>query len=340
MKKNLHFRTAVLLLILPLVLFLINGCGKKEGDTPTTGGKGGSSLLSYFPENTSGVILVNVDKLSKLDLFNEMTQKKDNAPSGDEMFKDYNDFVAKTGVDPKKDIHSVAVGVFGQLSDKEPNFAALINVDCDQSKVLSLIKEKGGEISDEVYKELAIYSGKSKGNDVSFSFLDSALMAFGKSPNIKQVIDMKKGGGSNVMNNKALAPHLKKMKGKRIASFAFVVPEKMKKDMGADSGGMVSADLTKAEAICGYFDHKGGAWEGELVLISKDTDANEKMVTSLNGLKGMGAMGGPEVAELLNNVNLTASGEEVKLSFKITDELVNKLKAKAGQKMGAKMGQQ
>jgi hypothetical protein len=51
-------------------------------------------------------------------------------------------------------------------------------------------------------------------------------------------------------------------------------------------------------------------------------------VSTLNGLKMMAAAGGPEVEELVKNLDLKASADSVKLKVTLTEELLEKLKTK------------
>ena len=95
---------------------------------------------------------------------------------------------------------------------------------------------------------------------------------------------------------------------------------------------MFKADLSKAEVIVGQVDYTGSAWEGEIAVVCPNEEGNKQLVNALNGLKGMAAMGGPEVAELVNNINLSASADQITLTFSITDELIDKLKKKMEEK--------
>ncbi len=63
-------------------------------------------------------------------------------------------------------------------------------------------------------------------------------------------------------------------------------------------------------------------------MISHNEEANQQLVSTLNGLKMMAAAGGPEVEELVKNVDLKASADSVKLKVTMTEELVEKLRSK------------
>ena len=115
-----------------------------------------------------------------------------------------------------------------------------------------------------------------------------------------------------------------------MVSFVFDLPEKVRKPQG--EGTPFQVDLSKAEAVIGFIDYERDNWLGEIKLHSKDEESNKQIVTVLNGLKGMGALAGPEVAELVGNINLTATDEHIKLDFSVSNELLEKLKQKAAEK--------
>jgi hypothetical protein len=84
----------------------------------------------------------------------------------------------------------------------------------------------------------------------------------------------------------------------------------------------------------GDFNYSGNAYSGEIALVCPNQDANNQLVTVLNGMKGMGAMMGPEVGELLGKINIAASADKVTLSFDIPEELLKKLQEKMKEKKG------
>jgi len=146
---------------------------------------------------------------------------------------------------------------------------------------------------------------------------------------VKKAIDLSKGTGESVLKNATLKPYIDNFKSNVIVSMVFEFPAEARK---VQDGGMFKIDVSKAEAIVGSIDYEANVLNGVLELISKNEQANKDLVNTLNGLKGMGAMAGPEVAELVNNINLAASADKISLTFSISDELVEKLKNKMAEK--------
>ncbi len=323
MKK--FFMTS-LITVFVFTLLLISGCGKKAV-------KGGDNLFSLLPDNTSGVISVNFNEFAKLEFFNkiikEAKEKKPDKPG--KVFKDYQDFVDKTGIDPQKDIHGFALAFLGKIKPgAEPDVVLVANLNYDKNKLLNAFKEGDEKFTEEDYKGITIIQGVDEhGKDFALAFVNENIIAGGKIDGVKKVVDLSKGEGQNILANARMKSYIEKFKSGAIASFVFDFPEEAKK---VQETPMFKMDLTKAEVILGNVEYTGTAWDGEIALVCPNEEGNKQLVNTLNGLKGMGAMAGPEVGELVSNINLSASAEQITLTFNITDELIDKLKKKMEEK--------
>jgi hypothetical protein len=337
MKK---FLTTTSMMVLVLSFFLIAGCGEAgdagaPADVTTTtaveGGGGEVNLLSMLPDSASAVIFVNFKEVSKLEFFDKMIKEpKDEPAEPGEMFKDYQDFVNKTGIDPQKDIYSMAVAVLGKLGPGDPDAVMVANLNYDKDKIMAILKQENVEFIEEMYKGITVRKVKEEGKEDAFAFINDSFIAGGKISGVKQVIDLSKGEGRNIMANAKLKPYIQKFSG--LISFVVDFPEDAKKVHNTPMGGTV--DLTQAEVIVGDFNYSGDAYSGEIALVCPNQEANNQMVTVLNGLKGMGGMMGPEVGELLAKINIAAAADKVTMSFDIPEALLKKVQEKMKQKKG------
>jgi hypothetical protein len=306
-------------------LLMIPGCG---GEKAPAGEGGEMDLFSLLPDNAAGVFSVNFKKMTQLDLFDKMikeSEKKEPKKPG-ELFENYQDFVDKTGIDPKKDIHAMVFGLYGELGGKEPDTVFLANLNYTQNTLLTIIKEKAPGYAEETYNGVAVYKFKDeKGSDMALSFLSENIIAAGRPDLLMKVIDIHKGKGKGITANETMKSYFNKIKSGAIATFVFGFPQEAKK---VHDTGMFKMDLTKAEAIVGYIDYADKTWTGEITMISHNEEANQQLVSTLNGLKMMAAAGGPEVEEMVKNMDLKASADSVKLKITLTEELMEKLRAK------------
>lgn len=317
----------VVILFFLFFLLFINGCGDKTKITP----KEKLDLLTYIPEDASGIFSFNFEKFSKLEIFDNIIEEEKSTEDALSLkfFKGYQDFIDKTGIDPKVDIYTITVAVFGDIGMVNKDVVFLINSNYNKDKLLNIIKEKNKNVSEESYKEGTIYKIMFKKDEtMALSFMEKKIIAMGKTERVKQVIDLFNGEGNNILKNKKMKTFIKKFKAESIVSFVLDIPDEVKKVQGEEQGSPFKMDLTKAEAMYGFVDYNNNLMTGEIILVSFNEEGNKQVVNTLNMFKGMGAMGGPEIAEVLNNIHISASSEDIKLTFSISNDLFKKLHKK------------
>lgn len=314
-------------------LLAVPGCKK----SPNAGKD--LALLKLVPMDAQGIVCANIKKALELDLFKKQVEKlKQEAakPGEKKVFENYEDFVAKTGIDPEKDIRGAALAILsGNLKKLETGNDAdillVLDLNYDRAKILAVIKEQVSredlKRNEETYKGVPILNVREKnGQEFSLAFLNDKTISFGKAAAVKQSIDLSKGKGSSFIDNAKMKPYFEIMKPGIILSFAFALPNEVKKvhDMG-----MMQIDLTKAEIIFGFIEHIKNAWAGELQLISRNETANAQLVSTLNVALGAMGMTSPEAGELVKSIAIGSTAEAIKITFSISEELAKKLQEKA-----------
>jgi hypothetical protein len=323
---------------LAILLVSLPGCGEKtKADKPSVQG-----LLTLIPQDATGLVVANLGAITQLDMFKKKIEEwkagempADNDFMKEEIFKDYQDFVDKTGINPETDLHGLVMAFFQPIgmrsTETDADVLAVVNLKYDKDKLLGMIKEKEEKLEEEIYEGFTIYKGKDDdGKDMAFSFVSDELIALGRELRVRGLIDLKAKGGDNILANDKFKTHLEGIGADSLAYFVFDFPEELKQPQ--QEGSPFNMDLSKAELLLGWFGYSGGTWNGEIKLISMDEEANKQIANLLNGFKGMAAMGGPEVAELINNVNLTSSADNIRLTFSVSDELLEKLQKKMTEK--------
>ncbi len=328
MKKLTLF---VSLIITVLTLTMTTGCNDRNSNGTSSADL--IKLYGYVPDSAVGIFTVDFKKivaLSLLDKFNSDTKFKDFGKK-QKFFKDYKDFVDKTGIDPKQDIRAIVVAIFGKFGKKEPDISALINLKYDKQKLLSLLKKSEQDFSETEYNGVKLYSIRSKsGKKIGFFFLKGNIIATGTIRYVKRVINISLGKEKSILDNPKMKPYIEKADNSSLFSFVVEFQEDMKKAKGNN---MIKVDLSKAEAIYGSVDFNSDIWSGKMALVSYNEKGNTELANSLNGLKGLASMGGPEVAELVKNISISSTSDSIKLTFKISKELMDKLKSKAEKKV-------
>lgn len=320
MKRRILTLFIAVVFILTAVV-LISGCKKgKAGET-----------LSIIPENASLVANINFQKLAQLPIFDKSIKEAEekNVEKPSKYFKDYKDFVEKTGIDPKKDITAMSIAVIGPMKEgmgQAPNFVAVAGLTYKKDKIINFIKSMGTEFKEEQYNGETIYKFiDEEQKEGAVVFLEGNI-AMGFPNAVKNVIDTFKGKMKSVKENAMMKAPLEKMNPAAIFSFAMGIPEDAKKEHKV--GGMMSIDMTKAECVFGNIDYADKTWTGLVQLVSKNETANQSLATTLEGFKGMMGAGGAEFAELAGKIKFTATAEAVKMEVSLSEALLEKIQQK------------
>jgi len=327
--KKLTTKLSVLFILIFFLIF--SGCGKKN----ETISNGKTNLLSLIPENASGIFSINLEKITKLENFDKIVNKIDKEEKKPSLksFKNYQDFIEKTGIDPKKDLYSIALGLYGEIGKSNTDIAVVINLNYNKDKILDIFEKENKDYYEEKFKKYVIYKFlDKKKREMCFSFINNRIIGFGPATRVKQVIDLFEGHGKSILTDEKKKPYLNDFNPESVLSFVFDFPEKIKKSE-AQQGSPFKMDFSKAEILWGEVDFEENIWSGKIKLVSHDEEANKQIVNMLNGIKGMGAMAGPEIAEILNKIDLSASADNIELTFSIPNELLKKVQKKAEEKV-------
>lgn len=313
--------------------------------------------LSLLPKDSSLVIVVDMQKVVATEFYNKMKE--------DEMkLKEYNEFIAKTGIDPQTDIDKIAVSLL-RYNKGDDNVVALVFGRFDKDKILSSIKEKA-EIDMEAYQGKEIYmphefkhheweeeaeeeeekeereeaveeeaEAKVKKKcgklDFALTFLQDNLIAAANSDNIKKVIDLHQGKGESVNENQALMDVIKEANQKDTVWGAGLIPDKLRYQ--ADENPMSRALATITSLVFSINVEK------ELdALIKLKTDSLENvtnLASAINGFIAMGRMSyqeNPEVTQLLDGITVEGIEDMVTITMHISEELMKWLSEEAAKK--------
>lgn len=330
----------MIFLLVCVFIFSFSVCGKKG----VVAGKASSiDLLKLLPENP--VILVSLDahRFTSLPYFDKIVSGDLDRTGGQKIFKNYQDFIDRTGIDPKKDLFYMCLGLYGKFSDDKPQMAGVVNLKYERSKILQVLNEENVTLSEEKYRDAVIYRASDSegkmgkgGEDLHFVFLDESNILFGSLEYVKKSLDAAKEKGKNAAEGSMIKKHLAKLNTKTLFWMMMPeIPEEAKKQAANNPMGG-SVNLEKSEGFRGYIDYRDLMLNGEMELINPDEKSNQQIANLINGIKGFAALGGnenPELAELINAINITASPDNVKLTFSISDDLIRRLSEKAKEKM-------
>jgi hypothetical protein len=293
------------------------------------------AMLGIVPEGAIMVMGFDFQRFAGLKFFDKALKEdwQENAKAVKD-FKDYQEFVQKTGIDLQKDVFAIVAAMYGDFDSEKPELLGVANLKYDEAKLLAVLKEKNAFAGEEPYGDRILYTlqGDEPGKEMRLAFLNKASILFGSPQSVKNAIDLAAKKGRSVLKTEALMKHVAKLDKKSMFWLAVGnIPDKMKQ---APAGGM-PVDLSKAEAFTAVADFKDKVLSGELRLLSNNEAGNKQIVDMLNGLKALGAMGSekePELGQLLNGIQIASTAEAITLTFSLPEELMNKLGEKAKDK--------
>lgn len=323
--------------LLLLSLTILIGCGGSAT-------KSDSDMMSWVPENASAVFSMNISKIAQIKMFEEAfdPEKMKKDEDSEKFIAIYKKVLETTGLDPKKDLKNITVAAFGDLEKKdEVNFAAIVNIIIDKEKVLGLIKKENKEMNEETYLNEPLFKGEvdfdGKKRMLALSFVKDNAFVVGTEAETKQILELSQGKGNAITKNDAMKKNLPQGKDRPIFFAMVQLPEEVR-TMPQSSQLPVKLDFSKAETLVAFVDFKNDEWNGEIKIISPNPEGNQETASSLNTMKGFGALAGPEVSEVLNKITISSSDDNIKIGFSITTDMIEKLKKKFASEMESKMG--
>ncbi len=328
-------RLAVFGIVVTLALFSFVACGKKA-EGPGAGSAVTVDLLNLLPKSVQGVVVVDFNRAINMPFADKAIKEDKNQAK-------YQEFIKETGIDPQKDIHGLAFALAGQaegMAAKQEG-VAIISLKYDKDLLLAKMKKDGDEIKEETYEGVVIYSGvKAEPGKppASAAFLDASTALVGTDALVRQVIDVSRKKGENVLKNDALAAIIKTANKGALVWSAFAIPEEAAKKL-AQSNPMMST-LEGLKAMTLFFDYKDKTYLFEIKTQGGDQAKNKQLADMLTGFKALGAGAAaknPDVGELLNRIEISSGADFVRIGAGLPEAILERLSKSAAQKVEGMM---
>ena len=242
----------------------------------------------------------------------------------------FNEMVALSGFDPRRDIHEVLMASPGDAQKKSG--LLVVRGTFDTARIATLIQSSGQPV--ELYKGIGIF-GTAKGGPGGVSqgaaFLDTSIAVMGDLDSVRGVIDRRNGGGgpgaeltNRIVRTSAnqdawvvsLAP---------VSAFAPAMPDR-------NIGAALQGDLIKA-----IEQSSGGVRFGSVIEIngeltartSQDASSLADVLKFFMSMAQANAPAGP--AAIIKNLTVSAEANAVKLSVAISEiELESLIRLSSG----------
>ena len=314
MKKNFLY-----IISLSIFLLLITACGEKT-KAPEQAAVSMDSALKILPMDSKAVFYVDLKKVMAL-------ESVDKALKSDKNYQEMQEFINKTGINPKEDIHYI-IGALTSMESDNQKGVIVANLNYNKESMINLIKEESEEeILESEYSGFTIYTTEESEEMGSFCFLDETNVLIGDDSGIQAVIDIVKNNAENVLKNEEMSAMLQQTNKDALVWGAFLIPSEAVSEATSTNPMLANLDSVKAASM--FFDFKNQNYIAEIKLMSADPDKNKQVAELLNGLKAFGAMGAaenPAIGDLMNKIDITAGDEFVKIYANIPEDLINQLK--------------
>jgi hypothetical protein len=278
----------------------------------------------YLPKGTEQIGVINVQQLVGSALFkkNLLTQVEDALKNN----KDYQAIKQATGLDLLRDVKTVVVGNTGTTGDKVTFIVrGKFDVDRIAKTAEAFAKEKKDEFKISKLGDRPLYEGTGKdGKTMFFTFIDSTTLVGSTSKDL--VAEAVDGKGGKV--NKDLAAALQGLDPKQSLWMAGVIPEEGKAALGQAQG--PAEALKKVKVVSGGLNITTDVL-ASITLSAEDAKSAKDLGDFANQAKGLIAIAAqsnemlkPFADEVLKTLKIQTTRNDVKISFKVSEDLIKK----------------
>ena len=277
------------------------------------GGDGPDELV-YVPADARFVAYANVRDVMSSELRRKLTELQPGTNAGPEQFKEH------TGIDLETDIDYIVASAWGMgdPTEGEPPLV-LARGRFDEVRIEGLVRDQGGVVEDYNGSRLLVQEEKK----LALVFLEPGLVAIGGPASVRRSIDTK-ASGSNVKSNGDVMRLVRDIDD----GDAWVVAR-----FDALAGSRLPPELASQLPPINWFSARGfvdGGFQGQLRVETRDEPSAQNLQEVIRGFMALGRLQSgqhPEIAELLNSIQLTGDGKTVSLSFSLPSELIDALGA-------------
>ncbi len=276
--------------------------------------------LTYLPADSHAIFGMNVKKFVASPIFARFEGRH-----GEKIAGDLAEFIARTGVDPKRDISYVVAT--GRLAPSPGRDGAIIAVgQFNTAGIEAFLETEAKPIRVEYEGTVVLMIPEREDSSVEqgVALLSGEEVAVGSLETLKRVIDVRSGNAPSVLTNEVLA-----------AMIAGLDPEEMFWFAG-DAASIISnapqntpliGNLGGIQTIFGTLD-LADVVTGRIVATAADHESAGKLADVARGLIALGQIAGeqkPEIAELMQGVQVSQNDNQIQVELNFPIDLIEQL---------------
>lgn len=112
------------------------------------------NALKLIPKDVMAVFFVDIHRVMTIEFIHNLIEEKENDETSDEL-TGFQEFKAKTGIDPEKDINFIVGAITGETEKGKEEGVGIVNLTYNKDHLLSMIKEEIAKEKEEEHEKQA-----------------------------------------------------------------------------------------------------------------------------------------------------------------------------------------
>jgi hypothetical protein len=305
---------------------------------PAKAGSLGADTLALFPKDVGEFAYADLKKARTMKWFPALEQQM--IP---ERFRQFEKFLASAGVDTNTQVEELAWGLVAESMSKKEGMGPADVPDSEEIVGIAL-GNYNPESTEAYFKQQKLPTSKSRGytlyafgsgagpNDLFFFFIDSNKAAFGHRKLLEKMIEIRYGGEEGLLRNDKLYSMISEVNGSGVV-WAVLDPSYTRLAMGQLAPEVEqfpeAAKLVQRMQNMIISATASSGLEGKFQAVcASPEDANtlsQLMIAGLLYKKYQAAKDNPELGQLLDQTNVTPSGDRVVIRMSVSDDQMTSL---------------
>jgi hypothetical protein len=281
-------------------------------------GQGLPVAVHYLPADSQAIFGMNVRAFINSPVYTQIAQQHEQ-----EIGKDLADIVAKTGVDPRRDVSYVVAA--GRPNQQKGAGVVIAVGSFVPATIINFINSQGTTIRVDYKGATVCMVPEANGSKLEkgVAFLSDSEIALGDLDSLHAIIDVR-AGAPGIDSNPALSALLAKLNPQEMFWFAGD-PSSIMSNVPATAPSIPA--ISSIQSIYGSV-NVNAAVTMKVIVIAKDQTAAGQLADFVRGLIALGNLAGgqnPDLAELMRGLQVTQSASELDLSLTFPLDLLQKL---------------
>lgn len=286
--------------------------------------------LTVIPEKTNMLFYANLQELRKTPLGEDFRAEfEKNLHDGDD--RDYQEFVARTGIDLREDVHEVWFGGFSE-QQRDVEGGVIVTGRFDEGRVLDYIREKEpGKLEERSYRGHTVYIFDKDEHEMTL--LQQNVVVMGKGAWVTAIVDQLEDKGRSVLDNQSMADYFAQVRHKDhlwgvvdLTELSDVWAQELRRN--SSFKGTESIENMEALVFYTHFDDKTDLYIKGNFTTKEEAETISEM---LNGFKAMAKLvvsDDREAVDMLNEIKIESEGAVVTMTSHVDRAFWDKLREK------------